>query len=201
MALPASVQTRTVSSKSGDNLDHYVQEAIAEIHGNGGTIEAIQFSAGTDKIYAMIVFTPQASASSAPGYVAEWYNDLYDKGDAAIVHIKAPEAVSLDLYLAEAGSISGYVYEVDGVTPLPNASVYAFPVAGHHPGAGANTGPDGSYTIEGLPSGNYRVQAAMSDRAPEYYDNAPDEASATEVWVNAPGNTPGVDFALNRVAQ
>jgi hypothetical protein len=140
--------------------------------------------------------------SSAPGYVAEWYNDHYDKESADLVQVEAPNETSgIDFYLAKAGSISGYVYEKDGVTPIAGANVYAFPITGDYPGAGANTGPDGSYTIEGLPSGNYRVQATVSDHVAQYYNNAPDEASATEVRVNAPGDTPGIDFLLSRASR
>jgi hypothetical protein len=40
----------------------------------------------------------------------------------------------------------------------------------------------------------------VSDHVAEYYDNAPDEASATEVTVNAPNDTPGIDFALSPVS-
>jgi hypothetical protein len=140
--------------------------------------------------------------AEAPGYVAEWYDNHYDRGNADLVHVEAPNEVSgVDFYLAEAGSISGYVYEADGTTPIASASVYAFPIIGDHPGAGANTGPDGSYTIEGLPSGNYKVQATVSDHVAQYYDNAPDEASATAVTVNAPNDTPGIDFALSPVTE
>jgi protocatechuate 3,4-dioxygenase beta subunit len=138
----------------------------------------------------------------SPGYVTEWYNDHYARENAALVHVEAPNEVSgIDFYLAKAGSISGHVYEADGSTPIANASLYAFPIAGDHPGAGANTGPDGSYAIEGLPSGNYKVQATVSGHVAQYYNNAPDEASATEVGVNAPADTPGVDFRLSRASQ
>jgi hypothetical protein len=139
--------------------------------------------------------------SVIPDYVPEWYNDAYRWEDAAPVHVEAPGEISgIDLYLARAGSISGYVYEADGATPIPSASVYAFPVTGNHPGNGANTGPDGSYTIVGLPSGQYRVQATVSGHAAQYFDNAPDEASATEVGANAPGDTSGIDFLLSRTS-
>lgn len=139
--------------------------------------------------------------ASAPGYVTEWFSGRYSMETADSVHVEAPgEVGGIDFYLAQAGSISGHVYEADGVTPIASAGVYAFPIIGDHPGAGVNTGPDGSYTIEGLPSGHYRVQATVSDHVAEYYDNVPDEASATEVEVNAPGDTPGIDFALSRVS-
>ena len=140
--------------------------------------------------------------SEAPDYVPEWYNDAYRWEDAIPVHVEAPSEVSgIDLYLARAGSISGHVYEADGTTPIPSASVYAFPTAGSHPGAGANTGPDGSYTIVGLPSGYYRVQATVSGHESQFYRSAADEASATAVAVNAPNDTPDIDFALSPVSE
>lgn len=140
--------------------------------------------------------------SEAPNYVPEWYSDAYRWEDATPVHIEVPGKVSgIDFYLARAGSISGHVYEADGISPIPSANVYAFPVTGNHPGAGANTGPDGSYTIVGLLSGTYRVQAAVSGHSAQYFDNAPDRASATEVMVNAPGDTSGIDFLLSLVAE
>jgi hypothetical protein len=140
--------------------------------------------------------------SVVPDYVPEWYNDAYRAEDADIVHVEAPhEVTGIDFYLARAGSISGHVYEADGTTPIPSASVYAFPTAGRHPGAGANTGSDGSYTIVGLPSGYYRVQATVSGHESQFYHSAADEASATAVTVSAPDDTPDVDFALNPVSE
>lgn len=129
--------------------------------------------------------------------VPEWYNNAYRLEDAETIHVEAPNEVSeINFYLVRAGSISGTVYEADGTTPIPSASVYAFPTTGNHPGAGANTNPDGTYTIAGLPSGVYRVQATISDHAAEYFNDSSEEASATGVQVNPPSDTPGIDFLL-----
>lgn len=146
------------------------------------------------------LITTQANVRGSK-WVDEWYNNKYDMENADTVYVTAPDTTSgIDLSLAKAGSISGHVYEEDGITPIAGASVYAFPTVGDHPGAGANTGPDGSYTIKGLPSDNYKVQATLSDHVAEYYNSALNEASATEVGVNAPGDTPGIDFLLRRVS-
>jgi len=139
-------------------------------------------------------------------WIDEWYDDCSktQMEDATTVYVTAPGTTSaVDFCLARAGTISGHVYEEDGITPIAGASVYAFPVAvgPHLAGAGANTGPDGSYTIESLASGNYRVQAAVSDHLAEYFDNASDESSAREVAVAAPGDTPNIDFSLSRAPQ
>jgi hypothetical protein len=134
-------------------------------------------------------------------WIGEWYSNTYQMANATLVNVVAPDETSgIDFYLAEAGSISGQVYEEDGTTPIAGASVYAFPVTGDYPGAGANTGPDGGYTIKGLPSGTYRVQVTVSGHAPQFYRYAADEASATAVTVNAPDDTPGIDFALSPVS-
>ena len=139
-------------------------------------------------------------------WIDEWYDDCSrDQMESATsVQITAPDTTSgIDFVLTKAGTISGHVYEEDGVTPIAGASVYAFPVAvgSHLAGAGANTGPDGSYTIESLASGNYRVQATVSDHLAEYFDNVLDESAATEVPVAAPGDTPNIDFSLSRAPQ
>jgi hypothetical protein len=138
----------------------------------------------------------------APGYVPEYWNNRYDRANADPVCVAAPSgAAGIDFYLAHVGSISGHVYEADGTTPIAGASVYAFPIVGDHPGAGANTQPDGNYTIQGLPSGRYRVQVTASGHVSQFYSYVADEALATEVTVNAPNDTPGIDFALSPVSE
>ena len=138
----------------------------------------------------------------APGYVPEYWDNHYDIANADPVCVTAPSgATGIDLYLAHAGSISGHVYEADGTTPIAGASAYAFPIVGDHPGAGANTQPDGNYTIQGLPSGRYRVQVTASGHVSQFYSDVADEALATEVIVNAPNDTPSIDFALSPVSE
>ena len=138
----------------------------------------------------------------APGYVPEYWNNHYDVANADPVCVTAPTGVTgIDLYLAHAGSISGHVYERDGTTPLAGANVYAFPVSGDHPGAGANTQPDGSYTIQGLPSGSYRVQVTASGHVSQFYSRAANKTSAKVVTVNAPNDTSDIDFALSAVSK
>jgi outer membrane biosynthesis protein TonB len=135
-------------------------------------------------------------------YAPEWYDNSYDMNNATLVNVTLHnETAGIDIYLTKAGSISGHVYEEDGVTSIAGASVYAFPMTGDHPGEGANTGPDGSYTIGGLPSGTYRVQVTASGHPSQFYSHAAEEVSATEVTVKAPNDTPGIDFALSPVSK
>src|SRR4030042_2631046 len=103
---------------------------------------------------------------------------------------------------AAAGSIAGYVYEEDGTTPISLAVVYAYEYSvdvtlGPTFAAGFDyTEIDGSYTILGLASGDYRVVAVMNGYFSEYYDDVASSADATAVSVTDPNPTTGIDFHL-----
>jgi hypothetical protein len=132
-------------------------------------------------------------------YVPGWYENAHDMSNATLVNVTLHNETSgIDIYLAKSGSISGYVYDEDG-NPIGDASVYAF--SDVYPGNGANTQSDGSYTVEGLLSGNYVVQVTVSGYASEYYDNVTDQGLAAQVTVSAPDNTPGIDFRLSRASE
>ncbi len=96
------------------------------------------------------------------------------------------------------GSISGKVTELDGITPIPGATVKAVIVADEQgrpvvlpPGIPSTytttTKPDGTYRIEGIPNATYDVTAS-----------APRHTSVTKTGIVVrPGlETTGVDFAL-----
>jgi hypothetical protein len=132
-------------------------------------------------------------------YVPEWHDDAYDVSAATLLDVSLGQETSgIELHLARSGSISGHVYDENG-DPIGDASVYAF--SDVYPGNGANAQPDGSYRIEGLLSGEYVVQVVGSGYVSEYYGDVTDPASATRVTVNAPDDTPGIDFALRRVSE
>jgi len=131
----------------------------------------------------------------APGYVHEWYEDRYDERLADPIGVVVPEVFSgIDLYLSQMSSIAGHVYTEDGETPIADAEVFAFSTAAEF-GTGANTAADGSYQIEGLPSGWYRVSAGVSGYIAEYYDDVLDPRQATLARATPAGQT-GIDFVL-----
>ncbi|MBI4199703.1 MAG: carboxypeptidase regulatory-like domain-containing protein [Chloroflexi bacterium] len=94
------------------------------------------------------------------------------------------------------GAISGRVYQADGVTPIPNAEVWAESYDGAGGNGYARTAADGSYTIRSLPAGEYRVEALAQGLPREYYFNTPDYASATRVAVASGLTTTGINFTL-----
>jgi len=130
------------------------------------------------------------------GYVPEWYNDSYDMDNATPVNVTFHNDTSqINFYLTKAGVISGHVYSEDG-NPINDASVFAF--SKEFPGNGAFCGEDGSYRIEGLPSGDYLVQVTVSGYFSEYFNNVTDPADATLVTVQSPEDTPNINFNLTQ---
>ncbi len=98
------------------------------------------------------------------------------------------------------GGITGTVTAADTGLPIANAFVWVYAPGGAAPiGAPAFTDAAGRYTKTGLPAGQYQVQvipSAPASIAPEWYQDASDQAGATAVAVADGAHTPGVDFAL-----
>jgi hypothetical protein len=105
---------------------------------------------------------------------------------------------SLDITLVLAGSISGEVTRDSDGEPVVDIHLYAEDYNTGNWMGGANTLPDGSYTIPDLPTGSYRVtvETQGSPYAREYYDNTYDYGSATPVSVTEGVDTPNIDFSL-----
>ncbi|MCG3119725.1 MAG: hypothetical protein ALAOOOJD_02236 [bacterium] len=60
----------------------------------------------------------------------------------------------------------------------------------------SQTGRDGNYRIDGLPSGEYLVFASAAGFAGLYYKDAEQRENATPVKVEAPNETVGINFEL-----
>jgi uncharacterized protein (DUF2141 family) len=84
------------------------------------------------------------------------------------------------------GSISGTVINVGTQQPIANATVHAW--RQNICGGMARTGPDGTYTIPNLLSGNYQMSASAMGFMPQTY---PDPVTVVENQ-----NTPNINFAL-----
>jgi hypothetical protein len=127
-------------------------------------------------------------------YIPEWYNNAFDMNNATLVSVNLhEETTGIDLYLSKSGSISGVVLNEDG-NPISDASIYAY--SDLFSGGGSNTQSNGTYEIEGLPSGDYIVQVTVSGFNTQYYNNVSDPADATLVNVNAPDETKNINFFL-----
>ncbi len=125
----------------------------------------------------------------------------YAPAPGQLVNAPASGTVSgIDFLLYQAGSISGHVYEDDGVTPVEEARVEAFEFGTWNWVGSTDTGMDGSYTLP-VPSGTYCIRVPnVQGFLPMHYQNELNWEDATPVTVSAPGETSGIDFVLQRAA-
>jgi hypothetical protein len=132
----------------------------------------------------------------APGYVCEYYDDHLAGEDADPVPVsEGVNTPNINFSLRVEGTISGVVKDPDG-DPIVGAWLYAGPYTGSGSWVSGQTGPGGAYTIGGLATGDYRVQACATGYVCEYYDNTLDWNAAIPVTVTEGEDTPGINFSL-----
>ena len=103
----------------------------------------------------------------------------------------------IDAELTVAGSISGTVTDASG-TPLEDICVEAYDSNDDVAGYGY-TDASGSYTINGIAAGNYRLlflDCGSNNVVREFYDNKSNLAAADPVSVTAGSDTSGIDAEL-----
>ena len=135
---------------------------------------------------------------SSAGYFNQWYSNAPDMAGAASLTVTADMAASgIDAALVQSGgSISGKV-TYNG-SPAVNIGVYAYDVGTGNSAGSAVTDGSGNYTISGLTTGSYKVSFAGQNAgyAAQWYNNAPDAASASPVSVTTGVATVGVNAAM-----
>lgn len=131
-----------------------------------------------------------------PGRLSQFYDRVRSDTDATPVSATGGEVTSgIDFVLELAATISGHVYEDDGITPLSGAWVSAIDVATEEWWGGPFTGDDGSYFIS-VPAGRYKIWADADGWVGEYYDDTYRFNDASVITVVPPEEEPGIDFAL-----
>ncbi|HEU0250903.1 MAG TPA: carboxypeptidase-like regulatory domain-containing protein, partial [Solirubrobacteraceae bacterium] len=101
---------------------------------------------------------------SGLNYVTQYYNGVVSPEKATAVSV-GPETVDIgiDARMSEGGRIGGEVTDASTSAPIQGISVCAYAEESETPvGACANTGPNGQYTIAGLPQGEYEVEFAVA---------------------------------------
>ena len=96
---------------------------------------------------------------------------------------------------AQTGSISGTVTDENGAS-LSGVWVTANNFDTDEFVSNAQTDANGTYTISGLPSGEYRVNASGPDRVRKWYNNTLWHHEAQPVNVTASSDTPNINFTL-----
>ncbi|MCK4330434.1 T9SS type A sorting domain-containing protein [candidate division WOR-3 bacterium] len=144
-------------------------------------------------------------------YIDEYYNDQTSWNDANLVSIILNETTYADFILSTGGKVEGFVYDTDGVTPLPRVAVAAIRSNTGEAITFTQSSVVGSYSISGLPTGWYKVCAipwadmaysSLPDlvniiHAFEFYDDKRTLSTADSVYILAPDSiVTGIDFVL-----
>ncbi len=141
-------------------------------------------------------------AGDASGdYLPTYYPGVRFSSDAVKVTVTdGAVEEGVDFPLLQAAKIAGRVVADPDGAPLPQIFVQAFDAWGHWRGDAATTDGEGNFTIGGLDPGPYRIFAWdwSGLRAPEWYEDKADYASADPVTAVAGQVTGGVEMRLGR---
>ena len=129
-------------------------------------------------------------------YGEEFYNDKWTIATADPVVITAGATHMLaDAVLLFGATLSGHVTRESDGAPLSNVQVRAFDSLNGLIGA-ANTNASGDYTIIGVRPGDVTVRFGKGGFATEWFDNQPDQASATVLALAESEVRPNVNATL-----
>lgn len=157
---------------------------------------SITVAPGTYKVRAM-----------ANGYDTEYYNNVISSGSATPVALPDDADVTgIDFSLAVSESIAGQVFQDDNVTPLVGATVTAYNTGGQYVSSGKSSSDNGSYFINLLAPGDYRIVATAAGYVPQWWDSyslASEPSDPLPLWtvgdwvtVTAENQTTGCNFRM-----
>ncbi len=139
-----------------------------------------------------------------------WWNNSSGTeicNDAVPITLTAGQTVKdINLILQTHGSISGYVYLNDNITPVSYMEIYAEDYETGELIGKTYTDNKGFYSIKWLNDGEYLIRTvsdpcnSLYSYIPEYYNNSYDKDKAEPVKVKASGNTANINFILDLIS-
>ena len=137
--------------------------------------------------------------SSNDNYLTEWYDDQADFSGAGAVAVTGGSTTSgIDAVLADGGTITGRVTDAAGNgISLPDG-IFVFDLDYNEVGHG-DAGADGYYSVDGLPTGTYKVQFIPIENpgyVGEWYNDKLTFTAADGAAVTAGSTTSGIDATL-----
>jgi hypothetical protein len=141
-----------------------------------------------------VLFGPGGSTG---GYITQYYNGASSLETATTVTVTVEQTTSeINAQMQVGGKISGTVTNAATGSPLKGVFVCAL-VSSTEPAGCELTNSSGQYTIEGLPSGQYRVGFdAGKNFQVQYYNNKSSYLEAQPVSVLAPNAITSINAAL-----
>lgn len=189
-----------------------IPDAVVWIDGDGGSDAVATDAEGHYLTSGLAPGDYRVQADRWP-YQAQVYDGIGCSSSSCFATPGTPVSVALnstpasvDFVLVPLGGIAGTVTEESSGAPLEGVWVAAMRPGSSFPSEYGVTGPEGSYSVEGLYPGDWRL-TTTSDHADEIYDDVPcpygpaaegscDVDAATPVAVALAATSAGVDFSL-----
>ena len=194
-----TVVARNHTPLAGIRVSAYQQDGRGAWHltGRGVTDEAGSYAvAGLAEGMCRVGFSDPAQV-----YLGGYWRDAQTFDRAAPVSVRWGETTSgIDGTLVRSSHITGVVRRADG-SGVSGAHVAAYADDGDGGWtylARVTADPVGSYDVPGLPAGQYRVRFSDLSKvlAPEWWNDAPDVASARSIQLDRQQVRTGVDAVL-----
>lgn len=157
-----------------------------------GNYSATGLEAGT---YTLFFTTTYVTTGS---YIPEYWSDKFFYSEATPIVLGAGVSLVRDAVLAIGGTISGTVTGEVASTYF-DVSAFAFdPGYSEYLQVGSAVSVDGSYTLGGLPPGNYRVRFTdpFGNNGAEYYNDVASGSASELVTVVGTADTPNINAQL-----
>lgn len=130
-------------------------------------------------------------------YIEQWWDGAPSSVTADLISVTgSADVTGIDAAMQQGGVITGTVRDADG-DPLSNISVSASPGVGGSSSRTTSTDANGTYTLRGLNTSNYKVRfQGNGTLAPQWYNAATSEEAGAWVSVTAGQTTGGIDARM-----
>jgi hypothetical protein len=145
---------------------------------------------------------PHILVFSRHGYATEYYDNATTEATATNVPVTAGVTTIANAELAVAGHVTGTITGAGGLG-VPDVSITAWQRVGtdwHRTAAAALTDDEGDYDLDGLSTGDFRLEFEGpygSEYVSEWWDDASTLETATTVSVTSGATTSGKDAELS----
>ncbi len=133
------------------------------------------------------------------GYLHEFWQEAADLANAKPVEVpESGNVAGIDFTLEKGGAITGTVVSASDGAPIGGAHVLVWSKTSNAAAQG-ETNREGKYRVGGLRTGEYLVFVEAKGFKPQFFDGAETRDKATPVKVEAPNETSGIDFKLEKL--
>ncbi|MCK4303496.1 MAG: hypothetical protein KAY24_04595 [Candidatus Eisenbacteria sp.] len=128
-------------------------------------------------------------------WASQWYNGADSLAEATLIDLGEGELVPITVHLVEGGRIEGSLYEPDG-QPATGARVRIYNSIGLPLCEYEHYCHEGTFSITGLPNGDYYLVSEKWDRAPCWYPGVAEQDSAQVIEIRDYATITGIEWTL-----